>query len=450
MRKIKLLFVFVLVICFMLVGCTNDDNRLIELEEAIRALDEKVQEDQDLIIDYQEEITKLEEKIEELKKSNSISSNRADTNIDKINQKIKELEAELETIETLSGASIKVSLADQYYLVVGDNFQLFYRSVIQAVNPYGFYIKLTGDDGHAYNRYFEFKPKSKGTYNLVIEVCDDNGNVFGSDSTKLIVTDNQASSEQKKVLCIGDSLTQSGEWVAQGVNKYIAAGGSITTVGTIKKTVYGRDINYEGRGGWQWSSYLSGYNSTPAVDSPFKSVNGGISFTEYMTKNNIDEITEVYIMMTFNGLPGVFKEFSFSDQFIKDAKKLIDKIHEDLPNAKITLMSIPLTSTNAGLGAYYTIKQAYGDNYGKAVTIMNYDNFLEEWCKMEGYKDFMRYFDVKGQFDSEYNMPSEKKAVNNTNTSETEKVGNAMGMHPSSDGYKQIGDAFYRALMSAW
>ena len=56
-----------------------------------------------------------------------------------------------------------------------------------------------------------------------------------------------------------------------------------------------------------------------------------------MEKNKIDEITEVYIMMTFNGLPGTFQEFSFNDSFIKDAKKLIDKIHTDLPNAKIRL-----------------------------------------------------------------------------------------------------------------
>ena len=37
-----------------------------------------------------------------------------------------------------------ISLAKYYYLVVGDTFQLFYRSVVQAVDPYGYYIKLTG------------------------------------------------------------------------------------------------------------------------------------------------------------------------------------------------------------------------------------------------------------------------------------------------------------------
>ena len=69
-------------------------------------------------------------------------------------------------------------------------------------------------------------------------------------------------------------------------------------------------------------------------------------------------------------------------------------------------------------------------------------------CRQDDYKTFMRYIDIKGQFDSEYNMPYEIKPVNNTNTSVSEKVGTAMGMHPSSEGYNQIGDAFFRALMS--
>ncbi|HPN61528.1 MAG TPA: hypothetical protein PLO88_05310, partial [Bacilli bacterium] len=57
----------------------------------------------------------------------------------------------------------------------------------------------------------------------------------------------------------------------------------------------------------------------------------------------------------------------------------------------------------------------------------------------------MRYVDVKGQFDSEYNMPTSPKPVN-TESSITEPIGTSMGMHPNTDGYEQIGDAFYRAL----
>lgn len=448
-NKTFVLSFLVILLTLFLIGCNTSDTKLIELEEAIKALDEKLEDSAYTIEAYQEELERLQAELDKVKKSDSISSDRADSNINKINESIKVINEQIKNLQEISGTSINVKLADEYYLVVGDNFQLFYRSVIQAVDPYGYYIRLSGDAGHAYNRYYEFKPTEAGTYNLTIEVCDDNGNVYGSDNTKLIVSNNQTT-KTKKVLCIGDSLTASGQWVAEGARKFIQAGGHITTVGTITKTINSQTVNYEGRGGWQWSSYLSGYQGSTFVESPFKSSKGGISFTEYMEKNNIDEITEVYIMMTFNGLPGVFKEFSFQDSFIKEAKTLIDQIHKDLPNAKISLMSLPLTSTKAGLGAYYSIKAAYGDNYGKAVTVMNYGDFLETWCKMDEYKDFMRYVDIKGQFDSENNMPSEAKPVNNTNTSVTEEVGNAMGMHPSTAGYNQIGEAFYRALMSNW
>ena len=80
---------------------------------------------------------------------------------------------------------------------------------------------------------------------------------------------------------------------------------------------------------------------------------------------------------------------------------------------------------------------------------MNYDHFLQEWAELDEYKDFVRFEDSKGQFDSEYNMPTSSKPVNNENNTQ-EQVGNAMGMHPSTNGYLQIGDAFYRALMHEW
>ena len=35
-----------------------------------------------------------------------------------------------------------LGLSEKYYLVVGDRFELFYRGVIQAVNPYNYHINL--------------------------------------------------------------------------------------------------------------------------------------------------------------------------------------------------------------------------------------------------------------------------------------------------------------------
>ncbi|MBQ4117804.1 MAG: hypothetical protein IJP05_06000, partial [Oscillospiraceae bacterium] len=61
------------------------------------------------------------------------------------------------------------------------------------------------------------------------------------------------------------------------------------------------------------------------------------------------------------------------------------------------------------------------------------------------YKNFVKYVDVAGQFDTDYNMPNTQKAVNNR-SSVTETFG-TNGVHPSVNGYYQIADAAYRAVI---
>jgi hypothetical protein len=278
---------------------------------------------------------------------------------------------------------------------------------------------------------------------LKIEIKDDNGRLISSAQTNLKVSMAVNLGGTKNVLCIGDSLTSSGVWVAQGSNRYKTAGGTnVNLLGTVSSTYSGITVKHEGHGGWQWSSYVSGYGDTP---SPFWNANNQLDFQYYCTKYGYSSIDEVYILMTWNGVGGTFREFTMASEPFLSAKILIDKIHTDYPNAKITCMGIPLPSVNGGLSAYYTLDKSYADNYGQLVSALNYNETLENFCLSAGYSSFMRFVDVKAQFDSEYNMPTSPKAVN-TQSSTTEPIGTSMGMHPSTSGYLQIGDAFYRAL----
>ena len=514
--KVSLFLLLFFVVGIGLIACSNsDDNKISNLQKDLEASNARISELETLINGYSQKVTTTEEtivslqeaigdyleeldqyhndlelakeKIEAVEKAISegddVDISEINSELEAINEilddlsfttqdlqddvtsqnktinglksKVTEIEAQINDPSQSGDGYVQVNLADKYNLVVGDNFQLFYRSVIRAVDPYIYYIFVTGDKGHTFNRYYEWKPDTAGTYSLTITVKDNNGAILGTDTTSLVVrasTTNRA----KKILCIGDSLTANGQWIARGAAKYMQAGGTIKTIGTVHKDHSSSTIginknitvNFEGRSGWQWSSYLTRYDANTL--SPFY-INNKLSFADYITTNNLEEFDEVYIFMTFNGFTSTSK-YDFSSQFLKDAKTLVDKIHSDFPYAKITLMGLPLTSTYAGLGSYYSIGSGsnYSDNYGVHVRIHEYDNFLEEWSKMTEYKSFMRYIDIKGQFDSEFNMPYESKQVNNTNTSVTERVGNAMGMHPSSNGYNQIGDAFFRALMSEW
>ena len=431
--KYVILILLILCVAF-LSACSGNDQELISLKSALEEMDEQVMA--------------LELKTEELEtslaKDESVIRGLRDR-LTEAETDLKTAKDELKSLEAANGG-IVMHLAKSYYLVVGDTFQLFYRSIIQAVNPYGYYIKLTGSVGHQYNRYFEFTPTSVGTSELKVEVCDNNGAVYGSATTKLIVSNKTAPTTTKNVLCVGDSLTAGGYWTKQGYTKYTNAGGKINLLGTITSS----GVKHEGIGGWQWSTFINGDSSKPQ-DSPFKSTSAStkISFKDYCKKNGYSGIDECYILLTWNGIGGRMRTFSFDDSIGSNAKIFIDQLHSDYPSCKITLLGIPCPSVNAGLGAYYTINVSYGDNYAQFVTAQNYNDFLEAWCEDPNYSSFMRFVDVKGQFDSEYNMPTEGKKVN-TENSATEQVGNAMGMHPTVNGYNQIGDAFYRALMTPW
>ena len=59
---------------------------------------------------------------------------------------------------------INVVLPEKFDLVVGDTFQLFFRGIIEAVNPYVYDILAVCEKGHNYPRYFEFTPEKEGTH----------------------------------------------------------------------------------------------------------------------------------------------------------------------------------------------------------------------------------------------------------------------------------------------
>lgn len=172
--------------------------------------------------------------------------------------------------------------------------------------------------------------------------------------------------------------------------------------------------------------------------------NDKVSFKDYVKSNGFADIDYVFILLTWNGL---WKPFN-NDFSVHDEKStiILDQIHEDFPNARIGLLGIQLPCPNGGITACYGANGNYHDWYGETVSCFNYNEFLEEKCKLDKYKDFVKYFDTKAQFDAEYNYHVKDMPVNNRNSENTERVG-INGIHPSMNGYLQIGDSFYRALI---
>ena len=344
---------------------------------------------------------------------------------------------------------VNVFLPDEYDIAVNDNFQLFYRGVVQVVDPAAYDIKIVCSKGKAFSRYYEWKPTEEeiGSYKLTLYVYDHNGNLLGSDSTKLNVHKPVAEHEMQNVLCIGDSLTAGGYWVAEAARRFTGTGGTIeglgldylNFVGTVQKTVSGTTVGCEGYGGWTWASFCG--SKSPFYDAEL----GDISFKSYCERNGIEDLDVVYILLTWNGQGEAYKtDYSVDTGHFVYAKKLIDTLHREYPDAIVRCMGLQMPSQNGGMGYNYGATGAYSNDYGMLVTAMHYNATLEAFCKLPAYADFVKYVDIAGQFDTDYNMPSTTKPVNNRND-KTEVMG-TNGVHPSVNGYYQIADAVFRSL----
>lgn len=190
-----------------------------------------------------------------------------------------------------------------------------------------------------------------------------------------------------------------------------------------------------------------------------------LSFTEEFyqpfwntTKNQFDiktyvndycgnKVDYIFILLGIDSLYGT-KPFTSVDSVLDSCKNLLRKIHADLPNTKILLSTNNLVSQNGGLGFNYNA-QTYFGQYD--VEVINHLIFAmnKAYYTLETDTEFMQYVEVintHAQFDADNAFPITTKNVN-TRSGETESVG-TNGVHPTNNGYWQIADAEFRALLA--
>ena len=164
-------------------------------------------------------------------------------------------------------------LPDQYDLVVGDTFELYYKGISECLNSdlYAYELAFSDGKGHGmnYSRKYLFTPKATdvGKYTMTITVRDNLGKIVDQGSVVLNVVPVPASPEEEKVvLVIGDSLTDGGVWAGELYRRLTATNGTpvgagltnIRFIGTRETT---SGVCYEGYGGWTFDSYTTAYTA---------------------------------------------------------------------------------------------------------------------------------------------------------------------------------------------
>lgn len=172
-----------------------------------------------------------------------------------------------------------------------------------------------------------------------------------------------------------------------------------------------------------------------------------IDFADHALQFGVSSADIVACLLTWNGGGG---DLNFNNEtkvgaHIKKATELLRIIHNDFPKAKIIVMGVQISSLTGGTGYNYGANGTYADRMGTAFYAFDYDKALEELVTNSEFGQYCYYADTKGQFDTYYNMPYKMVAVNTRNSTLTEMQG-TNGVHPSTEGYYQIGDVFYRSL----
>lgn len=160
-----------------------------------------------------------------------------------------------------------------------------------------------------------------------------------------------------------------------------------------------------------------------------------------------NKVDYIFILLGINSLYGT-KPFASVDSVLDSCKNLLRRIHTDLPNTKILLSTNNLISQNGGLGFNYNA-QTYFGQYD--VTVINHLIFdmNKAYYTLETDTEFMQYVEIvntHAQFDADNAFPTAIKNVN-TRSGETESIG-TNGVHPTNNGYWQIADAEFRALLA--
>ena len=331
--------------------------------------------------------------------------------------------------------TVKVSLPESYALVVGDTFELFYKGVIQAKDPYVYDIKVSCDMGKAMERKYVVTPTSDniGEHMLTVTVRDNNGNVLGESSTKLVVKNKATSpTTNKNILCVGDSLTAGGQWVSEVKRRLTGSGGSpngdnISRVSFIgKKTANG--AQFEAKGGWT----LANYNQANETVNPFyDTASGSIDFGSYVMDCGANSLDLCIVLLGWNS------STSTEDKYKEQVRTFINNIRADYPAVKLMLFGIQIPDID-GLGKDYGCTWNYMD---KVRYVFNLNTWLED---VAGEYDGVHFVNVAGQFDTDNNMPQISASVNVRNST-LEIIGDN-GVHPATSGYNQIADVAYREI----
>ncbi|MBT3377459.1 MAG: SGNH/GDSL hydrolase family protein [Lentisphaerae bacterium] len=352
----------------------------------------------------------------------------------------------------LFAGDIKLQLPPIVYAVPGVEMNIYFDNIVLMVNPRNVVFDVTCQRGTQQNERWTFTPTEKdvGVHPLRIEVLDQtNAAIARADTTVRVSPANAGVGRPIRALVIGDSLTNASAYTQQLVDLCAKEDNPLLTlIGTRGR---GEKNRHEGYGGWTAERFATHYTGIARggaykkCGSPFIYKDGEedpkLDLPRYCKEFNEGKPFDVVTMLL-----GCNDTFSSTDETIEERidrmfthyETLVKMVREHNEDALIgALLLVPPAATQDAFGTNYRCSQTrwqYKRNQHRVV-----ERMMAQFGGREG--DNLFLLASYTNLDCVHNYPKRTAPWNSSTTAKGTRLSN--GVHPATEGYKQIGDTIY-------
>ena len=350
---------------------------------------------------------------------------------------------------------VNLFLPDTLYAVPGIETNVYFDNVVLVPDPEDFVFDVTCEKGRQQNERWTFTPADEdvGSHTFTLEVRDAANQVIASDTANIVVSPRNALEGQPlSALLIGDSLTHASVYSARLLELCsMPANPALTLIGSHTPDAQNPLNRHEGYGGWTAQRFATHYTGVAREGesklrgSPFLYPNEAgtpvLDFGRYCREIGGGEFPDAVTIFL-----GCNDTFSATDETIAARledmftylNQLIAAIRSASPETRIGLLPpVPPSASQDAFGASYANGQTrwqYKRNQQAVVRAMH-----ERYGK--GQDPAISIVPAFTNLDCVHNYPVVAAPWNAQASVNTERQSD--GVHPSPEGYRQIGDAIY-------
>lgn len=377
---------------------------------------------------------------------------KTDSNLNKPYKPYEEPHYELKKsyMFPIPNAPEHVYLPSEIYVAVGRTIEFYNELIVLDHEKYHF--RWVCSKGAAYKRKFSITGNTVENLNLDLYLYDDSMNICWIGRCMIHVV--AASNPVKKILPIGDSLTNWKAWLQETM---LLSSQNITFVGTrysgqsvdSEGNIYASGtIHHEGRSGFSADEYLSnteytfdnrydGVETVAGTANPFWD-GTKFSLSHYLTvQTGVNTPDAVQILLGTNDLrAGV-------ETAVNNITSMVNSIRSEYPNMPIFVCNTIYRSNQNGYGSVGS--DAYSG--GSGADAWQYEQDCKVMDLMIGLRDSLA--NISGVYiiplapcmDREYNFGQVMTKVNPRSTVEIPMPNESV--HPQAPGYYQMADLMY-------